>query len=159
MDDYSWVNGSPAKTPSGPRLCGPMSPGWHTTWRWHWHGHSNHPDLSWGSLIQALASTQLHPLNFLVSQYTATQLCCWVHTSCGSGCWMVDVSVRGMVPQKHQQRSSGAASRRHLFPAQHSHTTNQKFSAYPGLLPPHSCQLAPANNLIKHFLTEIIIQL
>ena len=142
-----------------PRLCGPVSPGWHTTWRWHWHGHSNHPDLSWGSLIQALASTQHHPLNFLVSQYTATQLCCWVHTSCGSGCWMVDVSLRRMesshlqVPQKHQQRSSGAASRPHLFPAQHSHTTNQKFSAYPGSLPLHSCQLAPANKLIKHFLT------
>ena len=113
MDYYCWVNGSPAKTPSGPRLCGPMSPGWHTTW--HWHGHSNHPDLSWGSLIQALASTQHHPLNFLVSQYTATQLCCWVHTSCGSGCWMVDVSVRGMessqlqVLQKHQQPGSQAA--------------------------------------------------
>ena len=73
--------------------------------------------------------------------------------------WMLDVSVRGIVssqlqvPQKHQQPGSGAASRQHLFPAQHSHTTNQKFSAYPGLLPLHSCQLAPANNLIKHFLT------
>ena len=32
-------------------------------------------------------------------------------------------------------RSSEAASRPHLLPAQHSHTTNQKFSAYPGLLP------------------------
>ena len=86
----------PSQDPQCAQAVWSVSPGWHTTWRWHGHWHSNHPDLSWGSLIQALASTQLHPLNFLVSQYTATQLCCWVHTSCGSGCWMLDVFVRGM---------------------------------------------------------------
>ena len=135
---YCWVNGSPAKTPSGPRVCGPMSPGWHSTWHWHWPAHSNHPDLSWGSLIQAPASTHHHPLNFLVSQYPATQLTVMLLDTNFLRQWMVDVFVIGMMsspPSCRFYRSSEAASRPHLLPAQHSHTTNQKFSAYPGLLP------------------------
>ena len=115
-----------------------MSPGWRTTWHWHWPAHSNHPDLSWGSLIQAPASTQHHPLNFLVSQYPATQLTVMLLDTNFLRQWMVDVFVRGMMsspPNCRFYRSSEAASRPHLLPAQHSHTTNQKFSAYPGLLP------------------------
>ena len=45
----------PSQDPQWAQAVWSVSPGWHTTW--HWHGHSNHPDLSWGSLIQALAST------------------------------------------------------------------------------------------------------